>query len=662
MAASKAVNLRRANIGFAACLGVLALIAGLGFWNLSSLLDEQAKAAPTVNVSGRQRMLSQRVASLSLQLVDAPTEAERNAAREKLTAAIDLMRTSHAALLDGDASQGISAANGPDLERLYNGHEGLDARVGAYLEAAEAIAAGTDPEREAQLMAGVLKEANGPLLKKLNEAVQVYEAEAGVLGSVVIRNQLLLLTLTMGVLVAIYAVFFRPLLAQLREQLEAASKRSEEIEAASKKISDSAAQMEEDAAALLETKSALEEREKVAVGLMEWQIAEVEKIQVTLDAFGQGSLFARYEPDADQGSVPSDAVELYAKVAAASNALGVALGESVTRIRSSVDSAQAAERRIRETADDATAAARNTRERAGHVTELAGDISDNLSSVASAAEEMSVNVNSVANSASEIAFKMRGSAEEVAALSESVRLVAEHADDQSSIAVEAEQGVRSANDSMETLRKAAIGIGKVTDVISRIAERTNLLALNATIEAASAGESGKGFAVVAHEVKELSNQCAVAAEDIRERVLGVQANTQEAVSSIEAMGDTVHRFARVSEEISRRAAEQRERVATVSQSISEVDRGVDHTAQAISEISQGATDVARSVAEISTSVSGISGSIDEVLQLAADGESNATSMGSLASQVRSSIDDVSNNLSMFQTERERAANGYRHTA
>ena len=196
--------------------------------------------------------------------------------------------------------------------------------------------------------------------------------------------------------------------------------------------------------------------------------------------------------------------------------------------------------------------------------------------VAAASEEASTNVQVVASASEE--------------LTTSVNEISRQVQESSRVANEAVDQAQKTNDRVGELSKAAARIGDVVELINTIAGQTNLLALNATIEAARAGEAGRGFAVVASEVKALAEQTAKATGEISQQISGIQAATQDSVSAIKEIGDTIGRMSEISSTIAAAVEEQ----GTASQ---EISRNIQHAAEGTSQVSSNITNVQRGASE-----------------------------------------------------------------
>ena len=94
------------------------------------------------------------------------------------------------------------------------------------------------------------------------------------------------------------------------------------------------------------------------------------------------------------------------------------------------------------------------------------------------------------------------------------------------------KGIQVASSSINELARDTENVTSILNVITSIAEQTNLLALNAAIEAARAGEQGRGFAVVADEVRALASKTADATTEIRQVLQNLKT---AAVSSVNTM-------------------------------------------------------------------------------------------------------------------------------
>jgi twitching motility protein PilJ len=148
------------------------------------------------------------------------------------------------------------------------------------------------------------------------------------------------------------------------------------------------------------------------------------------------------------------------------------------------------------------------------------------------------------NAATESVVSMAASIEEVSGNAERSSDVARHSVE---VAHKGGEAVRRTIDGMNAIREtiqdtskrikrlgeSSQEIGNIIELINDIAEQTNILALNASIQASMAGEAGRGFAVVADEVQRLAERSTNATKQIEVLVRTIQADTNEAVVSME---------------------------------------------------------------------------------------------------------------------------------
>ncbi len=144
---------------------------------------------------------------------------------------------------------------------------------------------------------------------------------------------------------------------------------------------------------------------------------------------------------------------------------------------------------------------------------------------------------------------------------------------------------------IKRLGESSQEIGDIVELINDIAEQTNILALNASIQAAMAGEAGRGFAVVADEVQRLAERSANATKQIEALVKTIQADTNEAVISMEKSTSGVVNGAQLAED--------------AGSALEEIESVSDQLADLIQHMSGEAKEQANSAAELATTMSAI---------------------------------------------------------
>ncbi len=218
-------------------------------------------------------------------------------------------------------------------------------------------------------------------------------------------------------------------------------------------------------------------------------------------------------------------------------------------------------------------------------------------------------------------------------IAESAQRVSQIAEQTSSSAQTGDGTVGTAHDSIAAIRRQvdmivnhmlALGkksqeIGSVLDIVSELAEQTNILSINATIEAAGAGDAGKRFAVVADEIRKLADRVADSAKEIRTLIDDIRSSVNTTVMATETGSKAVD---------------------AGSQQFGDVASSFKAIARLVSTTSEAAREIELSTKQQSTAVEQVNLAIANVTQAAKETEASTGQTLQTASQLASLSRDL----------------------
>ncbi len=205
-------------VRYVTALALVAITSITAFVLLSALIEGQRGSAIEINISGRQRMLSQRTALFASNLATAETKEERTRLKGTLVKLIQLFRDSNEGLVHGDPEVGLPGQPTAPLRDLYFGETNLYQRVQRYADQLSAVAEMPAPTTNSAQLKSILSLAPG-LLVDLNRAVKAYEAQATARVDFLHRAEGALVLFTLLLLISEALIIFRPLVAQIRRHL-----------------------------------------------------------------------------------------------------------------------------------------------------------------------------------------------------------------------------------------------------------------------------------------------------------------------------------------------------------------------------------------------------------------------------------------------------------
>ncbi len=244
----------------------------------------------------------------------------------------------------------------------------------------------------------------------------------------------------------------------------------------------------------------------------------------------------------------------------------------------------------------------------GHVQSSSAELQAAANQQAASAKEQATAMNEINTTISELLATSRQ-------IAESAQRVAQIARETTGSAQAGELTVDTAHQSIGAIRqqvdlivssmlelgKKSQHIGAVLDIVSELAEQTNILAINATIEAAGAGEAGRRFAVVAEEIRKLADRVSGSTKEIRTLIDDVRSAVNTTVMTTETGSKAVDTGSRQFGEVASSFKQIVTLVSTTTEAAREIELSTKQQATAVEQVNVAIANVAQATRETETS-------------------------------------------------------------
>jgi methyl-accepting chemotaxis protein len=243
----------------------------------------------------------------------------------------------------------------------------------------------------------------------------------------------------------------------------------------------------------------------------------------------------------------------------------------------------------------------------GQVQSSSAELQATANQQATGAKEQATAMNEISTTISELLASSRQ-------IAESAQRVAEIAEQTAGSARTGEGTVEKAHESIAGIRrqvdlvvdhmlelgKKSQQIGAVLEVVSELAEQTNILAINATIEASGAGDAGKRFAVVAEEIRRLADRVAGSTKEIRTLIEDVRSAVNTTVMATETGSKAVDAGSRQFGEVTFAFKQIAALVLTTTEASKEIELSTKQQTSAVEQVNVAITNVAQATRETET--------------------------------------------------------------